>query len=464
MVKKTFTFDFKLLTIIQKKQLTPKSKPMATLTFFLRRSTKGGEHAGSLCLRITHERRSRSLTTPFKLYPNEWDNKTRRIKHPDSKSPRIKHLQQAEEHMKLACNTLQDIIDTFEEQGRYTIEDITGNYRLAHDSDKLLCYVEKQALSLIRSEQERTARAYRTVARGLVAFNKGKDIPLKHINNCLIKDFEKDMKQKGKTPNTISFYMRNLRAIYNKAIADKHIQAKVKNPFKEVYTAIQKTQKRALSMDEIQRLNALDLTAMPQGESQTTTSDQLKTIQTNAGLDQAKRLFFFSFHARGMSFVDLAYLRKENIRSGTISYYRKKTGGLIRLKVTAPMQEIIDSFSPEVIGSPYVFPIIKDQNKSHRLQYESGLRLQNSRLKKLSALAKLESVSPVLSTHVARHSWATLAKRENLPLWVISEGLGHSSEKMTYTYLASLDQNVVDHASDLITGIVTGSPCFHTAS
>lgn len=436
---------------------------MATITYFLRRSTKSGEHAGSLCLRITHERKSRSLTTPFKLYPNEWDNQARRIKHPDSKFLRLKHLQQAEEHIKLACNTLQDIIDTYEEQGRYTIEDITGNYRLAHDSDKLLCYVEKQALSLIRSEQERTARGYRTVARGLVAFNKGKDIPLKHINNCLIKDFEKDMKQKGKTPNTISFYMRNLRAIYNKAIADKHIQAKPLNPFKDVYTSIQKTQKRALSMDEIQRLNALDLTAMPQSDKEEK-SPSPRQENINEGLDQAKRLFFFSFHARGMSFVDLAYLRKENIRSGTISYYRKKTGGLIRLKLTAPMQEIIESFATEVSHSPYVFPIIKDQNKSHRLQYESGLRLQNSRLKKLSALAKLESMSPVLSTHVARHSWATLAKRENLPLWVISEGLGHSSEKMTYTYLASLDQNVIDHASDLITGIVIGSPRLHTAS
>ncbi|WP_459952239.1 tyrosine-type recombinase/integrase [Dysgonomonas termitidis] len=151
----------------------------------------------------------------------------------------------------------------------------------------------------------------------------------------------------------------------------------------------------------------------------------------------------------------MAYLRKENIRQGVISYYRKKTGQKIEVTVTPPLQRIIDSFSGESGNSPYLFPVIRDTDKSPRLQYENGLRLQNKRLKRLSALA---GIGGKLSTHVSRHSWATTGKKQNLPLWVISEGLGHSSEKMTYTYLASFDRSTLDRANEQIALALAAPP------
>lgn len=117
------------------------------------------------------------------------------------------------------------------------------------------------------------------------------------------------------------------------------------------------------------------------------------------------------------------------------------------------MQSIINSFSERVRQSPYLFPIIRDSGKKTRLQYESGLRLQNKRLEKLANLA---GIKEKVTTHVARHSWATMAKRENLPLWVISEGLGHSNEKTTYTYLASFERSVLDQAGERISSLVQG--------
>jgi integrase len=295
------------------------------------------------------------------------------------------------------------------------------------------------AKDLIRSGQERTAEAYRTVSRGLIRFNKGKDIPLKHINANLIKNFERDMKAKGKSLNTISYYMRNLRAIYNKAIRDKQIEAKAVNPFSDVFTGFKKTRKRALSLDELKQLDRLDFLRL--------TRDKSQGIIPDACLSKAWRIFFFCFYARGMNFVDMAYLRKENIRGGVISYYRKKTGQLIEIKLTPVLQELIDSFSRDVKFSPYVFPVITDPDKPARRQYQSALRLQNIYLKKL---CKLAGVKSKVTTHVTRHSWATIAKEENLPIWVISEGLGHSNEKMTYTYLASFDRSVLDQASEIV--------------
>ena len=118
------------------------------------------------------------------------------------------------------------------------------------------------------------------------------------------------------------------------------------------------------------------------------------------------------------------------------------------------MQKIIDRYSSQIEETPYVFPIIKVNSKSTRIQYESALRLQNLRLKKLALLAK---VNKKLTTHVTRHSWATIAKSENLPLWVISEGLGHANEKTTYTYLASFERSVLDRANARIMASIGNS-------
>lgn len=153
-----------------------------------------------------------------------------------------------------------------------------------------------------------------------------------------------------------------------------------------------------------------------------------------------------------MSFVDMAYLQKDNIRSGVLRYYRRKTGQLIEIKVTKAMKQIIGSFSKQMRGTDYLFPVILDLNKSAHKQYESGMRMQNMRLKKLASMAGL---TKHVSTHVARHSWATTAKQQNLPVWVISEGLGHSSEKMTYTYLAMFEQSVLDAANERIATAVS---------
>ena len=228
----------------------------------------------------------------------------------------------------------------------------------------------------------------------------------------------------------------------------------------KVITGFRQTRKRALDIDSLRALNNLDFSALLERQSLRPGDEREpreEPLPLDRGLYTSWRYFFFCFHARGMSFVDMAYLRKENIRQGVISYYRKKTGQKIEVTLTPTLQRIIDSFSGEVRHSPYLFPIIRNTAKSARLQYENGLRLQNKRLKKLSALA---GVRGKLSTHVSRHSWATIGKKQNQPLWVISEGLGHSSEKMAYTYLASFDRSTLDRANEQIALALAAPPAF----
>lgn len=285
---------------------------------------------------------------------------------------------------------------------------------------------------LLAQNKDRTARAYQTAVARLCDFCNNPELPLSAITSTLMIDFERHLFNEGLGRNTISSYMRSLRAIYNKAVEMQLILAQTTPPFKNVFTGVEPTRKRALNMDEINRLTAVN-------------------VKGNDKLFFALQLFLFGFHAKGMSFVDMAYLKKSDLRGDTIRYRRKKTKGLIELKITKSLREIIRYFTPMAKNSPYLLPIITSKGKDERLQYESALRLQN---KRLNALGKLAKLPYPLSTHVCRHSWASFAKQLGTPLAVISDSLGHSSQQTTQIYLASIGQDVLDKVSERVSQLV----------
>jgi len=426
---------------------------------------------GSLYVRVIHERVSRSVTLPYRIYPEEWNPVEHRLLFPSENLHRFQKLKRIEtelEHVKLF---LEDAVDRLEAEGRaFNSNDVIAIYRVSQGKDLFSAFTEKICNDLVRIGQDRTARAYRTVKSCLIAFTGNKYLRLKQINSILIRNFEQDLRIKGRTLNTISFYMRNLRAIYNRAVREGLLAVSVDNPFGQVYTGIQVTKKRSLSKEEmmklyefalypvksIDRLCLLDRktrvhSALSNRRSRSSLPTKAILESASDELRRALLLFLFAFQARGMSFVDLAYLKKENINEQIIRYYRKKTGRLLEIRVTSDMEKIMRYFSLETRDSPYVFPIIHRDGVPEILQYESALRLQNKRLKVIGRLCGLRKT---LSTHVARHTWATVAKGELLPIAVISEGLGHTSERTTAIYLASLDREVLDDASEKVTNAI----------
>ena len=168
----------------------------------------------------------------------------------------------------------------------------------------------------------------------------------------------------------------------------------------------------------------------------------------NYSLGLARDLFMFSFYTRGMSFVDMAYLTQENLNNGTLIYRRKKTGQLLFIKWESCMQEIVDRYKS---SSKYLLPIIRDEYANERKQYLNSLSYTNKKLKKI---AKITGISSHLSMYVARHSWASIAKKNRIPISIISEGMGHDSESTTQIYLASLDTSAIDRANHLIIKLV----------
>lgn len=285
-------------------------------------------------------------------------------------------------------------------------------------------YVRLLTDELKANGQERTARAYQSVRNSFLFFSQRKQF-LEEIDSQLIKRYETFLRKNNKLPNTISFYMRNLRAILNKAKKSNLIPRSQECSFEEVYTGVDKTTKRAVKKGVIHKLESLDLSAK-------------KTLQLS------QHLFMFSFYTRGMSFVDIAYLRKTDIKDGVIRYRRRKTGQWLEIKITPEISRIIHYYKRETAGSEYLLPILSSRSSRSRREYEHALKTHNNRLERISKLLDLKSP---LTSYVARHSWATIAKELHIPVSVISEGLGHNSEKTTQIYLASFDNAVLHRAN-----------------
>ena len=386
---------------------------MASIRVKFRPSTNATKE-GVVFYQLIKDRVCKQITTAYKLYPLEWDNERGIINHNEAAYHRRDYLQNIERLIMKDLNNLQRIIS---EAG--DIEDIIVRYQKSIKECLLLEFSHRIIQELQGEGRAKTALSHKTTIRSFFAFCEREDVAFDEIKPLLIKQYEQYLKSKKICNNSISFYIRTLRSIYNRAVAEGVIEQRF--PFKGIYLGSDRTVKRAVDEQIISRLRALDLSKRDE-------------------LALARDMFMFSFFARGMAFVDVAHLSKDNIKGDYIVYQRHKTGQELNIRLEPCLKNIITRYLNKVIDNKYLFPILVGINPN----YESALRLQNKRLKKISELMGLDSE---LTSYVARHSWATLAKKRGIPTQVISESMGHNNEKTTLIYLSSLDRSVIDQAN-----------------
>lgn len=382
------------------------------------------DREGTIYYQIIHERKVRQLLTEYRVFPYEWDgNRSMVTTHQDSERKLLIHSIRERirwdierltkiEH-KLSCEALSySVCDIIEEFRRYTRE-----YSLFN-------YMERNIARLKQIGKVRTAETYKSTLNSFKRYRNDEDIMLDSITSKLIEDYDAWQKNRGVTPNTISFYNRILRAVYNRAVEDEIIENHY--PFRRVYTGVDKTIKRALPLTIIKKIKTLDLTLTP-------------------SLDYARDMFMMSFYLRGMSFIDMAFLKKSDLKNGYITYRRCKTGQQLIIEWTKEMQMLLDKY-PEN-KSNYLLPIIRNPGTNERCVYHNvGYNINHN----LKQIAKAVNIDTPLTLYVARHSWASAARAKGVPISVISEGLGHDNETTTQIYLASIGTSVVDKANSLI--------------
>ncbi len=393
---------------------------MASVKVKFRPSTMNGKE-GTIYYQVIHNRVVRQIKTDYRILADEWDEKNGVVV--IATEDRSCILCSVNERINRDIKRLNTIMRRLHESGKeFTANDIVERFCESINELFFSQFMESVIIQLKRLNRERTAETYTATLNSFMRFRKDNDVLLDEINSDLLMEYEAYLKMHGVTMNTVSFYMRILRAVYNRAV-EKGLTGQ-RNPFRHVYTGIDKTVKRAIPLKAIKRIKELDLFLKP-------------------SLDFARDMFLFSFYTRGMSFIDMAYLRKKDLQNGILSYRRRKTGQQLFIRWEKCMQEIIDKHKVEST-SPYLLSILKYPYEQSRKQYKNTLFRVNKYLKEV---ARLADIGIPLTMYVSRHSWASAAKNKNIPVSVISEGMGHDSEMTTQIYLASLDNAVVDNAN-----------------
>ncbi|MDR2918651.1 MAG: site-specific integrase [Tannerella sp.] len=390
---------------------------MTSVKIKFRKSTIKNKE-GVLYIQLIHNREVKLVTTRFRLYPYEWDNRLSTVIIKNANDERTTYLQNLKNGLDSEVQQLYDLIVILEKRNEYTAEELAEYYVTQSHNGYFFPFIRYMVKALKSDNRTKTASIYETAQRSFSRFRYGEDIRIDKIDSTLIQKYETYLKQIGVSPNSISCYMRALRAVYNQAV-QKGL-AVSKNPFKEVYTGIEKTSKRAVDESVIIQLSKLDLSEYEH-------------------LQLARDLFMFSFYTRGMSFKDMADLKQSNLKNGYIVYARSKTKQTLTIRIEKCIEEIIDRYKDATVDD-YLLPIYTKQNYN----YTSHLGTYNKRLKRISELLNL---GKPLSSYVSRHSWATIALRKGFPVQVISEGMGHENEKTTRIYLASVEQSVIDNAN-----------------
>ena len=391
------------------------------------RASSVADREGRLFYQIIHNRIIRQISTDYRIFSSEWDNNSGMIiLYPEGVgTERASIVLSIQERIRWDKVRLNKIIESLDNQeSGYTADDVVQQFNDRAKEQSFFDFMLNVIVGLRRLGKVRTSETYTAALKSFMRFRNERDVMLEEIDSEMMMLYEAWLKERDISMNTISFYMRILQATYNRAI-EKELTVQ-RYPFKHVYTGVEKTVKRAVPFKYIKKIKDLEL---PAGSS----------------IDFARDMFLFSFYTRGMSFVDIAYLKKADLKSGVLTYRRQKTGRRLSIKWEKPMQEIVDKYNTN--GTPYLLPIIRDMNADIRRQYKNAAHLVNDKLKKLGE--KLGLTVP-LTSYVARHGWASIARSRNIPLAIISEAMGHDSEKTTRIYLASLDTTSVDKANSRI--------------
>lgn len=396
---------------------------MASIKVKFRPSTTIGKE-GTIYYQIIHKRVIRQLKTDYRIYTDEWNDGNNALI--IGANMRNSYLQSIKERIDWDVKRLENIVCHWENKhSGYSADDIITAFQKSAGEQSLFNFMNGIIARLKQMGKHRTSETYHATLKSFMQFREDKDVLFDEINSDMMLMYEAWLHNRGISKNSSSFYMRILRAVYNRAVEKELTEQKY--PFRHVYTGIGKTVKRAIPLNAIKHIKGLDLTLKPH-------------------LDYARDMFLFSFYTRGMSFVDMAYLKKSDLKNGIITYRRRKTGQQLTIKWEKCMEGIIAKYG-ENTATRYLLPIITHPCSDERTQYRNAICRINVALKEVAGLAGLNIP---LTMHVARHCWASVAKSKNIPLSVISEGMGHDSEETTRIYLASLDTSVVDKANSLI--------------
>lgn len=405
---------------------------MATIKAVLNKDRIKKSWGYALVIQIIHQRAKRVIYTPYKLREDEFDASQHRAVYADGVRYTRKQIREINEFVEQKREEITKIVEHMAAHAKcFTAADIVKKYDQDQSDKYLITYTERLIDRKKALGKMGTAQGFLSTLRSLIRFMGSRLVEFADVDCRFIREYEEFLVSTNVTQNTVNFYMRNLRTICNAAAADG-IDMGESMAFRKIHIRITKTVKRALKQDVIERISLIDL------------ADSVE-------LDKARDLFMFSFYTRGMSFVDIVYLRHVDIMDGVIYYRRRKTGQYLEVAMTEPLRRIVNKYPTDPTD---VLPFINESDQP--TMYKKYQATYGRIYRGLRVLQKRLNLASPLTTYVARHSWATIAKEQGASTAVISEGLGHSSENTTRIYLKEFDRSVIDKVNERISSFSAG--------
>lgn len=404
---------------------------MATIKVMLNKNWQHKSGTYPIVLQILHKRKKKILYTGCRTMEADFDEKKQKVFLSEQSSISKREVQKINHIINIKRKELYLKIDSYEAQGiEYTVNDLCDK-PVKEKQVYFLEVMEEQINAKRDAGLDGTADAYKSTRNSFCRFLKGNDIRVSEITPKLIRSYSDHLIGDGISENTVAYYMRNLKTIYNRIVTDG-FKPTCAYPFKVAKTTISKTPKRAISREVLIKIAQLKF--IPKKEDH---------------LELARNIFMFSFYCQGTAFVDIIRLEKNSIVDGCIDFYRQKSKQPIHIALFPQIEELINKYRND---TNYVFPIL-DVNDSRPLYAQYKLALQRINYG-LNIIGKRVGLDYPLTSYMARHTWATLVKELGTPVSVISEGLGHSSEDMTRIYLKEFDRSVLDEVNRKVANII----------
>ena len=416
--------NFVLLRLKQKKQ-----DMITSVKLMLNKSRILNNGSYPLVFQVIHNRRKKLLYTGYRMKEEVFDESEGKIMNGVGSTFTATEVVKMNRELRKMRNQIDIRIRQLERtREEFTVEDILTQNAFGTGKSQfyLLRYINAQIERKQELKKVGMAAAYKSTRSSLAKFIGCPDVRMSEVDLAFVRRYEDFLYSNGASGNTVSYYLRNLRSLYNQAVTDGY-HPRGEYPFAKAQTRPAKTVKRALSRTDMQNLADLNLENEPE-------------------LEFTRDLYLFSFYAQGMAFVDIVLLKKTDICNGVLTYSRHKSKQLIRIVVTPQMQGVIDKYNTE---NEYLFPIISGEYASGYQKYRLALGRINRHLKKIAVVADIK----VPLTYTARHTWATLARDYGAPISVISAGLGHTSEEMTRVYLKDFDVSMLNQVNSIVTNL-----------
>lgn len=284
-----------------------------------------------------------------------------------------------------------------------------------------------------------TAHVYRSSLNAIIAYCGGEDFTFNEITPEWLKGFEIHLRKRKCSWNTVSTYMRILRAVYNRAV-DNNEAEYIPRLFRYVYTGTRAEHQRALETGDVKKIFA----------------GLILLSGVNPAMQRARHFFILMFLMRGIPFVDLAYLRKSDLHGNVITYRRRKTGRPLSVTLTNEAMRIVRMYMNQNVHSPYLFSFLRSPEGTMEAYREYQLALRSFN-RQLLILGEFLGIPNRLSSYTARHTWATTAYYCEVHPRIISQAMGHSSITVTETYLKPFQNKKIDEANKLIIDFIKRS-------